>query len=102
MSSDLLFSILPRQGTVPIAHDKLKVEKVTKESALRELTDKEQELHLEEREARQQQQSLNKKKSSQDDEEQTHDSKTDDETSVNDDSDNSDKDSGFKHLDIYV
>lgn len=104
MSSDLLFSILPRQGTVPIAHDELKVEKVTKESALRELSDKEQTLHLEEREARQQQQqqSLNKKKSSQDDKEQTHDSKTDEDPSANDDSDKIDKDSGFKHLDVYV
>jgi hypothetical protein len=102
MSSDLLFSILPRQGTVPIAHDELKVEKVTKESALRELSDKEQALHLEEREARQQQQSLNQSKSGQDDKQETHDTKTDKDPSADDDSDNGDKDSGFKHLDIYV
>lgn len=98
MSSDLLFSVLPREGKVPIAHDELKVQKVEKEAALRELSDEEQELHLEEREARQQQQSQNKKKKSalatdnseKSAEQDTELKKTDED------------DKGFKHLDIYV
>lgn len=93
MSNDLLFSVLPRQGTVPIAHDELKVQKVTKEAALRELNDQEQELHLEERESReQQQQSKSEKKQSEAGE------KTLDEATENQPKD----DKGFKHLDIYV
>ncbi|NCP64453.1 MAG: hypothetical protein GW763_13035 [Paraglaciecola sp.] len=99
MSSDLLFSILPRQGTVPIAHDELKVEKVTKESALRELNDKEQALHLEEREARQQQQSLPKKKKEQD-----SDSAADDanQEQANEGSKQDPETPAFTHLDVYV
>ena len=92
MSNDLLFSILPREGKVPIVHDELKVQKVSKESAIRELSDKEQELHLEEREARQQQQSNQENKSSQQ-KEITPDEPAEDQ-SIND--------KGFKHLDIYV
>ncbi|GAC31646.1 hypothetical protein [Paraglaciecola polaris] len=34
MTSDLLFSILPREGKVPIAHDELKVKKIDKKDAL--------------------------------------------------------------------
>lgn len=97
MSSDLLFSILPREGKVPIAHDELRVEKVLKESALRQLSDEEQELHLEERETRQQQQqSRSKKKSPEADSE--NESKKD--APQTEDSDKPNK--GFKHLDIYV
>jgi hypothetical protein len=100
MSSDLLFSILPREGKEPIKHDELKVQKVLKESALRELSDKEQELHLEEREARQQQQSKLKKKSK---EEENKKVEEDSEPSTDNKNDQNDKDNkGFKHLDIYV
>tara|TARA_R110002167_G_scaffold178598_14_gene378396 strand:- start:1375 stop:1677 length:303 start_codon:yes stop_codon:yes gene_type:complete len=100
MSSDLLFSILPREGKEPIKHDELKVQKVLKESALRELSDKEQELHLEEREARQQQQSKFKKKPK---EQETKKVEETSEPSTDNENDQNDKDNkGFKHLDIYV
>lgn len=100
MSSDLLFSILPREGKEPIKHDELKVQKVLKESALRELSDKEQELHLEEREARQQQQSKFKKKPK---EQETKKVEENSEPSTDKENDQNDKDNkGFKHLDIYV
>ena len=92
MSNDLLFSILPREGKVPIVHDEQKVHKVSKESAIRELSDQEQELHLEEREARQQQQSRQEKKSAEQKEITANDPAEG--QSIND--------KGFKHLDIYV
>ena len=52
MSTDLIFSILPRQGKEPIAQDEHKVEQVSKEAELRALNDEEKELNAEEREAR--------------------------------------------------
>ena len=52
MSTDLIFSILPRQGKEPIAQDEHKVEQVSKEAKLRALNDEEKELHAEERETR--------------------------------------------------
>lgn len=52
MSTDLIFSILPRQGKEPIAKDEHKVEQVLKEATLRTLNDEEKELNAEEREAR--------------------------------------------------
>jgi hypothetical protein len=52
MSNDLIFSILPREGKVPILHEQQKVEKVSKEAALRALNDEEKQLNSEEREAR--------------------------------------------------
>lgn len=39
MTTDLLFSILPREGKVPIAHDEQKVQKVNKETALRAINE---------------------------------------------------------------
>lgn len=52
MTSDLLFSVLPRLGKEPIEQDKHIVEQVSKEASLRELNDEEKELNSEEREAR--------------------------------------------------
>jgi hypothetical protein len=100
MSSDLLFSILPREGKVPITHDELKVQKVIKESELRALNDKEQELHLEEREARQKQQSQAKKQAK---DEASNNVEEESEIDAEADKDKNGKvDKGFKHLDIYV
>lgn len=93
MSNDLLFSILPRQGTVPIAHDEHKVQKVTKDAALRELNDQEQELHLEEREARQRQQQSKKEQQQAEPVKNTPAESAEDKPT---------DDKGFKHLDIYV
>lgn len=101
MSSDLLFSILPREGKVPIVHDELKVHKVTKEPALRQLSDQEQELHLEERDARQQQQSQ-AKKHAQDEEANKDEDETHKDADVDKESDSDNLDKGFKHLDIYI
>lgn len=101
MSNDLLFSILPREGKVPIVHDEQKVHKVSKESAIRELNDKEQELHLEEREARQQQHSQHEKTEAELKEEQLSEQDDADKKS-SDGSDDDKHDKGFKHLDIYV
>lgn len=39
MTTDLLFSILPRLGTVPIEHDEQKVQKLNKETALRQVNE---------------------------------------------------------------
>lgn len=39
MTTDLLFSILPREGKVPIEHDEQKVQKVNKETALRQINE---------------------------------------------------------------
>lgn len=53
MSNDLLFSILPREGKVAIKHDTQKVEKIEKTPKMKPLSDEEQELIVDEREARQ-------------------------------------------------
>ncbi|QHJ13761.1 hypothetical protein FX988_04041 [Paraglaciecola mesophila] len=37
MLNDLLFSILPREGKSPIAHDELKVKKIDKKEALKNI-----------------------------------------------------------------
>ena len=37
MLNDLLFSILPREGKSPIAHDELKVKKIDKKDALKHI-----------------------------------------------------------------
>ena len=60
MTTDLLFSMLPREGKVPIAHDSQKVAKIDKQEPLRDLSDEEKELKGEEREAREKNQQRNK------------------------------------------
>lgn len=62
MSSDLLFYILPREGKVPIKPEEQKVQEVSKDAVLRPLNDEEQELHAEERDAREKEQRKQKKK----------------------------------------
>lgn len=52
MSNDLLFSVLPREGKVPIAHDDQTVKRVSKEAKLRKLNDEEKTFGADEREAR--------------------------------------------------
>jgi hypothetical protein len=64
MTTDLLFSILPREGKVPIAHDSQKVAKIDKQEPLRDLSDEEKELKGEEREAREKNQQRNKNEKS--------------------------------------
>jgi len=96
MTSDLLFSILPREGKVPIAHDSQKVEQIDKQEKLKALSDEKKELKGEEREARKKQQQQNKK-------ERDEDKKSNLEQ-VENESDNTEqkKPKGPKHLDIYV
>jgi hypothetical protein len=62
MTTDLLFSILPREGKVPIAHDTQKVVKIDRQELLRALSDEEKELKGEEKDARKKQQQQGKHK----------------------------------------
>ena len=96
MTTDLLFSILPREGKVPIAHDSQKVEQIDRQEKLRALTDEEKELKGEEKEARKKQQQQNKNKQSA---EYDSEPEQDDEKSVDTEQK---KPKGPKHLDIYV
>jgi len=96
MTTDLLFSILPREGKVPIAHDSQKVAKIDRQEALRSLSDEEQELKGEERDARKKNQQHNKNEHSPEQEPTS-------EQVDNEDSDTDQKKTkGPKHLDIYV
>ncbi|WP_299079385.1 hypothetical protein [uncultured Paraglaciecola sp.] len=96
MTSDLLFSVLPREGKVPIAHDSQKVAQVEKQEKLRSLSDEEKELKGEERDARKKQQQ--QKENEQDSEQEANSEQ------VNLDNDELEKQQpkGPKHLDIYV
>jgi hypothetical protein len=96
MTSDLLFSILPREGKVPIAHDSQKVEQIDRQEKLRALSDEEKELKGEEREARKKQQQQNKNKHKP---EQEANPEQVEEGGVDTDQN---KSKGPKHLDIYV
>lgn len=89
MSSDLIFSVLPRQGTTPVQSEEQKVVEVSKDASLRTLSDEEQELKAEERDARQQQNKEQQKRKKQPRGEQ-------DESGITLD------DEGHAHLDIYV
>lgn len=52
MVSDLIFYILPRLGKAPVEHHSDIVQKVTNKQSRQQLSDEEQELHAEERDAR--------------------------------------------------
>ena len=94
MTTDLLFSILPREGKVPIAHDSQKVEQIDRQEKLRALSDEEKELKGEEREARKKQQKQNEKdKNPEPEPDQVKQQRDDPEQN---------KPKGPKHLDIYV
>ena len=98
MTTDLLFSILPREGKVPIAHDTQKVEQIDRQEKLRALSDEEKELKGEERDARKKQQKQNNN-------EQDSVPHPNSEQVENEDSDtdtDQKKPKGPKHLDIYV
>ncbi|MGK0305872.1 MAG: hypothetical protein ACI8UG_001623 [Gammaproteobacteria bacterium] len=94
MTTDLLFSILPREGKVPIAHDSQKVVKIDRQEELHSLSDEEKELKGEEREARKKQQQQNKKDKSPEPEP--------DQVKQQGDDPGQKKPKGPKHLDIYV
>lgn len=96
MTSDLLFSILPREGKVPIAHDSQKVVQIDKQEAMRALSDEEKELKGEEKEARKQQQQRHENEQSA--EQQT----TPEPDEHAEDEGDQKKPRGPKHLDIYV
>ncbi|MGS2720883.1 hypothetical protein [Paraglaciecola aestuariivivens] len=97
MINDLLFSVLPREGKVPIAHDSQKVEQVDKQETLRALSDEEKELKGEEREARKKQQEQQKKQ-----QQAPAETKADTQQANNTEQDENKKGKGPKHLDIYV
>ena len=96
MTTDLLFSILPREGKVPIAHDSQKVAKIDRQEALRTLSDEEQELKGEERDARKKNQQHNKNNQSPENEINP------DQVEKNDDGTKHKQPKGPKHLDLYV
>lgn len=96
MTTDLLFSILPREGKVPIAHDSQKVELIDKQERLKALSDEEKELKGEEREARKKQQKQNEK-----DKDKKTEPEADQIKQQRDDPEQK-KPKGPKHLDIYV
>jgi hypothetical protein len=96
MTTDLLFSILPREGKVPIAHDSQKVMKIDKQEQLRALSDEEKELKGEEREAREKQQKRNTSKQKPEQESSR------DQVEENAVDTKQKKPKGPKHLDIYV
>lgn len=92
MVSDLLFSVLPREGKEPIAHAQQKVAKIEKSQTLRALSDEEQELRGEEREARKKQQ----------DKQQSEEEAASEPDDNNNPDSPSKKPKGPKHLDVYV
>ncbi|MFT5924087.1 MAG: hypothetical protein ACI9LE_001080 [Paraglaciecola sp.] len=94
MTSDLLFSILPREGKVPIAHVSQKVVKIDRQEVLHALSDEEKELKGEENEARKKQQKQNEK-------DKNPEPEPDQVKPQGDDFDQK-KPKGPKHLDIYV
>ena len=96
MTTDLLFSILPRLGKVAIDHDSQKVVRIDKQEELRALSDEEKELKNEEKEAREKQQKQNRNKQSQ--ALATPPEKVDQDIADPEDK----KPKGPKHLDIYV
>jgi hypothetical protein len=100
MTTDLLFSILPREGKVPIAHDSQKVMKIDKQEQLRALSDEEKELKGEEREAREKQQKRNTSKQKPEPEPEQESSR--DQVAENAVDTKQKKPKGPKHLDIYV
>jgi hypothetical protein len=97
MSNDLLFSVLPREGKVPIAQDDQTVKRVSKEAKLRQLNDEEKTFSADEREAR-----------------EKHPKGQTSSKSASDDSDSADKsekekleeqtldEHGQKHVDFYI
>ena len=96
MTSDLLFSILPREGKVPIAHDSQKVEQIDKQEKLKALSDEKKELKGEEREARKKQQQQKNNEHSPEQE------STPEQVEQKDIDTDQKKPKGPKHLDIYV
>jgi hypothetical protein len=99
MSSDLLFSILPREGKVPMAQNEQKVQKVSKESNLGALSDEEEELHHEELEVRDKYHPKKQAKNPKEQNKQKHNQASS--RDADQAPDEEDK-KGPKHLDIYV
>ncbi|MFQ3191151.1 MAG: hypothetical protein ACI936_002288 [Paraglaciecola sp.] len=95
MTTDLLFSILPREGKVPIAHDSQKVAKIDRQEELHVLSDEEKELKGEEMEARKKQQ---QKQNENDQSAEPEPEQVEQEGIDNEDK----KPKGPKHFDIYV
>lgn len=100
MTTDLLFSILPREGKVPIVHDSQKVARIDKQEELRTLSDQEKELKGEEKEARKKQQQH--KRNAQKLEKEPDKKVTSDQAEPKGNVAKNNKPKGPKHLDIYV
>ncbi|GAC14118.1 hypothetical protein [Aliiglaciecola lipolytica] len=105
MTSDLIFSVLPREGKVAIEKEELKVKKIEKEAKLRALNEEESDLSAEERDAREKYH----KKSSSDNAEKEKKEKADNKAKQQskekepvDPELPSVDEQGRKHLDIYI
>jgi 16S rRNA U1498 N3-methylase RsmE len=100
MTTDLLFSILPREGKVPIVHDSQKVARIDKQEELRTLNDQEKELKGEEKEARkkQQQHKRNAQKPEKEPDKKVMPAQVESKGNVA----KNKKTKGPRHLDIYV
>ncbi|GAB2683793.1 hypothetical protein Q4574_08210 [Aliiglaciecola sp. 3_MG-2023] len=107
MSSDLIFSVLPREGKVAIEKDELKVKQVEKEAKLRELNDEEKALNTEERDAREKyhnkssEEEKDKDAEKETDKKQTAEKQQNDKEPVDPELPSVDE-QGRKHLDIYI
>lgn len=93
MVNDLIFSILPREGKVPIEKDQLKVKQVEKDAELRALNDEEKQLNAEEREAREK---FQQKQPSEESKDQAEPAEQQEQDGIEVD------EHGRKHLDIYI
>jgi hypothetical protein len=105
MTSDLLFSVLPREGKVPISHEIQKVQNIEKQEKWRVVSDVEQELKGEARDARKRQQESKKHNSENKREDKEKEAKR--KTKSNDTEAGSSCSKGKpkkgpKHLDLYV
>ncbi|MDN4503623.1 hypothetical protein QX776_14515 [Alteromonadaceae bacterium BrNp21-10] len=96
MTSDLLFSVLPREGKVSPVQDEYRVEQVSKEAQLKAVTDEDENLNAKERDARERQekkkQAAKLAKNTSEDAEHTPEDKIE----VGEDG------KTIKHLDIYI
>lgn len=99
MSTDLIFSILPREGKVPIAKEELRVKKVEKDPKLRPLNDEEKGIHADDRDAREKYQKHHSGSENNDKQDEQDDAEA---TTQVEQSGVVEDENGQKHLDIYI
>lgn len=93
VNSDMLFPVIPRDNRPPLPQEEAKVREVDKEAKLRQLSDEEQELKPEEREAHQEQHQKQDKEAK--DDQPEHEEAADADLVTEDEK-------GRKHIDCYM